>query len=563
MTAKRVKTVLLSGLGLIVLVAFLLWFFDVLDVANESYRNPIECNDGWTIEFDGEILPDQSFTEYTIPRQIRRGDEIILKNTLPEKLPESATMRLLTYLSTVRVFVGGEEIYSFGVEAAADGGMVGSGYQFVLLPIESDGEKIEIRIAANENGAMTNIPPMVILPSEYAYEEFFDSNILVAFCCIFLFVFGVILTLVGTIAFARRQTLAPLVHIGFFSLLIGYWAMCNTKIFQLYSLDLTLNTVTEYLALYFAMCPLLLLLIVLRRQSAVRWKQILLWVQFAVLLLFSTTATILHFSEILHLPQTLAYFHALAVIEAGGMLVAGLHFGETRTVPARILNLALFEILIVGVLDILRFNIQKYLLPDATILDHSVLPFGVLIFILLLIISYVVQMYGSIIDAAEKETLTRLAYQDTLTGLYNRSMSEKLFAECDASDEEYALVNLDLNGLKKVNDSFGHAQGDQLIQDFAEILRKAFTGVGMIARMGGDEFAVVVRGKEIESIDRALTRLVQEEEKLSWLRDYEISSSFGVAYRKEKRGASAEQLYRLADQRMYEMKIRTKKQRVD
>ena len=219
--------------------------------------------------------------------------------------------------------------------------------------------------------------------------------------------------------------------------------------------------------------------------------------------------------------------------------------------------------LITGVADILRFNVQKYLMPDREIMDVSILPFGVLIFILLLIISYLMGLYGSVIDETEKETLTRLAYQDTLTNLYNRSMSEKLFAECDAEQEDYTLINLDLNGLKKINDTYGHIQGDQLIKDFAVILTDAFSDIGTVIRMGGDEFAVVLRNVEERAVADAIKRMEQEAEEATRRSEYEISASYGIASRKEMPEATAEHVYKVADERMYEMKVRTKKHRTD
>lgn len=562
MKRSGVGRAVFSIIVLLLFLAALTAFFLSIHLVNTGYRDVTDFSEHWDITMGGVTYTDQDLARFTFDTPTARGEAVVLKNMVPEELPEVATVRMLIYLSTVEAAVDGETIYTYGQELAESGAFVGSGYHFIQLPVDAAGRELTVTLTACSNGAMSNVPPIEILPTEYVYEEFYDANIVSICCCTFLFSLGVILVVLGLLALVRDKAFVPLVHIGIFSLLIGYWALCNTKLIELYSVDLSLNTTTEYMGLYYALCPLLLLFIVLR-QNAPRWKRTLLWLQFLLVFCFATGTAALHFTRTLYFPETITIFHMLAGVEAIGMLVTGIQVGRKLSSSEKILNAALIEILIIGLLDILRFNIQKYLLPDATYLDASILPFGVLVFILLLIISYVVQFYSNAIDAAEKETLTRLAYKDTLTDLYNRSMSERLFAECDAGKDDYTLINLDLNGLKKVNDSFGHAQGDQLIQDFAGVLKKAYTDVGTIARMGGDEFVVVIKDAAPEQIDQAVDRMVREEEKLSWLRDYEVSSSYGIATRHELPEANAEQVYKLADERMYEMKVRTKKGRVD
>lgn len=560
---RQVLRTLVISCVIAAFIAVLVWYFFSIHLVNQSYRNVITMDTGWEITAQGETVEDQDLTLFTYDHPTVREETTVMRNTIPTDIPRVSTLRVLIYLSTITVSVDGREIYDYGTDLAAQGEFVGSGYHFVMLPEDSAGKELEIKVTACSNGAMSNLPAPKILPTVYVYEEFYDENIVSICCCIFLFTLGIILTVLGLLAMTREMKFAPLIHIGIFSLLIGYWALCNTKIIELYSVDLAVNTQSEYMSLYYALIPLLALLLVLRK-SAAKWKRIMLTLQMLVIIIFAVGATVLHVLKIVEFPEVISIFHGLALAEAIGMLVTALQFGEKRTTSQKILNAAIFEILLVGIADILRFNIQKYILPDVSHIDTSVLPFGVLVFILLLIISYVVQYHRNAIDEAEKETLTRLAYQDTLTNLYNRSLSERVFADFDASDKEYTLINLDLNGLKKVNDGFGHAQGDQLIKDFAEILKKSYSEIGTVARMGGDEFAVMIDDTVPESeIHRAVEKMIREEEKLSWIRDYEISSSYGIARHSELPEGNAEQVYKLADERMYDMKVRTKKARTD
>jgi diguanylate cyclase (GGDEF)-like protein len=106
-------------------------------------------------------------------------------------------------------------------------------------------------------------------------------------------------------------------------------------------------------------------------------------------------------------------------------------------------------------------------------------------------------------NAAAAERVERLAYYDPLTGLPNRQRcietAEHLFAGAAAGAEQVAILYLDLNSFKRINDTFGHAVGDSVLQVVAERLRvtlEGFTGGpqhASVARFGGDEFVILLR----------------------------------------------------------------------
>ena len=94
-----------------------------------------------------------------------------------------------------------------------------------------------------------------------------------------------------------------------------------------------------------------------------------------------------------------------------------------------------------------------------------------------------------------EEYLYYLGTHDVLTGLFNRTyFQETLLRLPNQCNDPISIIVGDVNGLKRVNDRFGHAAGDKLIQRTAEVLRAAFDQDTMIARLGGDEFVVVLPG---------------------------------------------------------------------
>ncbi|MDR7223635.1 EAL domain-containing protein [Aminobacter aminovorans] len=109
-----------------------------------------------------------------------------------------------------------------------------------------------------------------------------------------------------------------------------------------------------------------------------------------------------------------------------------------------------------------------------------------------------VSMGGIIRDISERRQrdmrLYRLAHQDTLTGLPNRLQFDMQLEDALERGEATGLLLVDLDGFKKVNDTLGHATGDTLLQALAVRLPAALDANAMVARLGSDEFAVLLRG---------------------------------------------------------------------
>ncbi|MFI5057252.1 MAG: GGDEF domain-containing protein [Candidatus Acidiferrales bacterium] len=105
----------------------------------------------------------------------------------------------------------------------------------------------------------------------------------------------------------------------------------------------------------------------------------------------------------------------------------------------------------------------------------------------------------------------KMAVLDPLTGLYNRRSGEQRLAEEISRSHRHArpltVLLLDLNGLKAINDTFGHPAGDQMIKHFAELLQKAIRGSDVAVRMGGDEFLVVLPECKPAEVHLVLDRL--------------------------------------------------------
>jgi diguanylate cyclase (GGDEF)-like protein len=156
-----------------------------------------------------------------------------------------------------------------------------------------------------------------------------------------------------------------------------------------------------------------------------------------------------------------------------------------------------------------------------------------------------------------------LALHDELTGLPNRRLfAAKLTQAIEYSDRRnssLALVVLDLNDFKRINDTQGHVAGDQVLREVAATLRKSIRATDTVARLGGDEFIIVATDMMNEgAVERFTDSLQSAIEHPITINDQAmvVSASFGFAiYPRDAKDAT--KLLRLADQRMYHLKRRT------
>ena len=162
-----------------------------------------------------------------------------------------------------------------------------------------------------------------------------------------------------------------------------------------------------------------------------------------------------------------------------------------------------------------------------------------------------------------EERLAYLAYHDELTGLANRaSFLERLegaIARADRERSQVAVLFLDLDRFKEVNDAFGHGGGDELLKAVAERLQRSVRfGARSAARLGGDEFCAMLEGvANAEEAEDVAARVAEQLAGPYSAGGHEVSSvvaSVGVAVRTPSAGTSADQLLREADWAMYRTK---------
>jgi len=162
-----------------------------------------------------------------------------------------------------------------------------------------------------------------------------------------------------------------------------------------------------------------------------------------------------------------------------------------------------------------------------------------------------------------EEYLHYLGTHDVMTGLFNRAYFEETIQKLELSRKDpVSVIILDLNYLKKTNDTLGHQAGDKLIRRLAEVMIAAFNNGQIAARIGGDEFAVILpRTEESEMVDfiKQIHALIEINNK--YYREPILSISAGFAT--SSPGMSLERVIQLADDAMYRSKAEYHHRRKD
>ena len=198
---------------------------------------------------------------------------------------------------------------------------------------------------------------------------------------------------------------------------------------------------------------------------------------------------------------------------------------------------------------------------------RQIIYFFLIILAIVLVISIFVTDRGVV---REMKNLENRAYRDTLTGLqnrtayyeYNRELNQKL----EAGNADFSILMIDINYLKRMNDVYGHEQGNLYLKGAADLIRSIF-GDDHLYRIGGDEFVVILEGKAQDGAEDRI-RMFREEaarrQADESLQPWEkISAAVGIARYEKGTYRETEEVLRKADEAMYADKLAMKAVRTD
>ena len=516
-----------------------------------------EITGGWTAAAHGQTYENVALGTDTFD-MFGTGDVFELETTLPACDIPDPTLEIYSVHSMVDVYVDGEHIFNYGQKYYDSGKMLGYGWNFVRLPDNFEGKRVRIVFHVTEDDSFNGIPSVCILNGDSVVNDLLINERVYLAISMFLIVIGSMGMVFAIILSFRNLSALKMFCIMLFAFLIGVYTLANSDLLIVFNLDMAQKCLFEYMSLYTFVIPFTVYFSdwITEKGFPNRLKWFFnIWV--IVEFLFAVVVFTLHFTNIVHMPHFVGYCHICMIVT----LILIIHLTVVRRRVTKRLDKGLafgFALaILVAAVELVRYNVEKYYTGFQNNRYSSSIAFAALIVVLTLFIDFMSKIAGNLRKEAEARAFEKMAYMDELTGILNRRGAEEELNKLKGARNPYALVSVDMNLLKMMNDTFGHATGDRALTLLARKLREAFPEPCVVARVGGDEFIAIVPDASKDYVDAheaAFVNKMNEHNKKGG--NVTLSAAYGAAYSDE--ADTPEKVLKIADDRMYLAKKESK-----
>lgn len=530
-------------------------------VKPKRIANVQDLNEGWNVVYNDISYTDIKLSDLRglIGSGTSRGDRIELTyNDLKFDDSLDNVMLIHTRFSAYRVIVDGDIICEKYYEEYYKDDFIGCESAFIDLPSKDCYDSIIIEFMVAEDGAYNyyEAPVAGKYMDVLLYRVY--SYIFVFFISAFLIIFGIIFFAIAiafntSVSEINMQIFSALIYIA-----LGTWFITQFNILELFLDTYGHETEMEYISLY-VITPLMYLVMGSMR-GYLSQKSFLL---FAILgTIVPIVLIVIHFTGSVHINRMLPIYQVDAIVFV--IYSIRMLFSDIRkkmlpqSQSIQLVGLAIISISFI--INVIFYYLEVAGISEQIMLSKKAVPMGAMCMVFATLVNYHIYITQSLARRSERASLAHLAYDDELTGIPNRNRYEKYISDLDEKENDYCIISIDLNGLKKVNDELGHLAGDKYIAQFGKCLSQCMEGQAFVARIGGDEFVAVLSGNNILRAQEFIQELCMKLDELN-KKDPSIyrNAACGFAYRHEVSKPDMNAVYLLADERMY-LDKRKKKQ---
>ncbi len=545
----------------VALVSILIWIPQIDGLITKDLAAISECvllDDAWDVTIDGKTYQNVLLTDFHFPA-VRKGEQIAMERMLPSDwgLVEGV-LRFYVRHAAVSMYIGDELIYEYGYDRLAERRTLGSGYQFIKFPNEYQGERLRILLVVAEDKAFTKFDSVRLYEWENVYRVLITENRISLLCGSFLILFGLIVSVITIFALIFSAKYVRLLCIALFAVCMGLWSLSYYNVMLIFAIPLYAISLINYLALYLAPIPLTVYIYEEVSNLKNRPLKTFYWIYLAVEIAAVAVTIALHVCNVVHLAGTYKYMQAIMLV---GLLfflfvlAANLKFSRYES---RLSVIGLLVVIGCVAYDMLGYISGRYFGRDYFTV-RGVTSSGIMIFICILFVSFYIEMTQKMMEQKERDFLIKSAYTDELTQLHNRRYCMEYMNRLkEERNFKYTVICFDLNNLKTINDTYGHAKGDVLIRCAAEVIAETFESHGIVARMGGDEFVAVIGTADEDRLSSLMEQFLQNiDSRNRAVKDLNMSIAYGYASGSQS-DSDIEKVYQTADNLMYEKKKQMK-----
>ncbi|MBR0093628.1 MAG: GGDEF domain-containing protein [Lachnospiraceae bacterium] len=557
MTEKK-RRILLS-LFFVILLAALLFVQHLLS----DEEGLVTLSSGYDVNFRGETMhnTDWSGVREISAGQALAGETVTISHLLPEVFEPGTedpaafpAVLLETGLSSIRVLADDTPLYLSEEPDLRNAAADVPATHIVPLPADSAGQLLTIQLTGATDGAKGFLKP-VTAGTQDALHKNYNKNGIVAFGAgVSMTFFAFVSLLLMAVFFLRLRRIETRMAAAVVTADIGLFMALSTGLQKQVTGE---SFATIRCVLLFVFVPLLSLYLSRAGMKEKTKKKRLLsgggiLLSLMCLFLYLTDSLSLRILLPLYL-LPLAYFS----FRIGKDTFVQVFAKKVQT-EQTLLSLSVTALCLVPCFDTIASILQMFFGLEKSGINRYAFAAAAALFFTAQTFHDITFLRESVLKHDENTVLYKVAYEDALTGLNNRTSWDEKISEVDASDHGWCIISMDLDGLKGINDTKGHAAGDKLISGFARVLEEAFGRKYFLSRIGGDEFCVIMEDVDEEEVKRCLERL--EARLKAWdKREKNVTHhcSYGYAFfvPGEK---DAHATYLEADMTMYEMKSKHK-----
>ena len=512
---------------------------------NSTYTKDVfneDLSDGWMLS-----RPDGTRLEVTLPYDYPEGNSNIqIIRTLPQ-VPDHAILLVMCNYKSMTAYVDGEEIYH---ALPSTFGMVKTdmGHYVALIPLSAEysGKEIVLDIAERESGYRSEIRYIHLTSAAQYGFQILEENAFHLIVSLIMLICAAIMLITWFVLWGKKGVIPeenyhPLLWISLFSASVGVWFFSEAYIWAISTGSFAASGILSYLAL--SLMPLSLLGI-LKSICTEKLPSLRLIVIVAKVTLI--TEWILFLTGIVDFSGMLLPIQVECII-AVSIFAVFLVWKRELFVVGDVIRYGTWALLAMMVLTVVSYFRGTGWLSCA-------LGAALVIFASVIVSTYL-NISRAMKDISQTKQYKEYALTDMMTGLKSRYAYTIFEAQqrVGLPPQDLSLIFLDIDMLKKNNDTLGHVAGDEMIIAVSKCVIDAFGDVAECFRMGGDEFLVAMTA-ESDVVQQRVSQFNRLVSQRSGRYVSSLTVSYGIAAAREYPDSNFEELLRKADYMMYQHK---------
>lgn len=495
---------------------------------NESWRLDDNPNHDLTLPVNLDIEPKTTYT---------------IRKVLDNNFQNSQTLLIRTSLQNVIVRLDGEIIYKRIYQEEKTLPPFASMWHFIDLPQNSNGVEISISFDSpypqmsgiiNEISYGTNASLYASLFRTYGYRLFLS---------IFVFFVGFVMMIISLFFFQSQNK--KYTYLGLSAILISLWMLAESRLIQwMIGSEFIIGSLA-YFSLVLIPVPLLYYF----KDYIMKIYKKPFWAWIIVLYAFCISILALHYFGVMDFFESVIITQILIVgafITSTTLLIIEVkkHYNLDAKNPLKLLAL----LMVFFIFELINFVFNNFR-------DTSVfINFGITLVVFIILLNYFKFLVERLKLAYQKEIYQQLAYTDRLTQGNNRLSFEEDFERFFLNSESRNLLRLiyfDFDDLKRINDEYGHLEGDKVIEIGYYTINQVFKDYGKCYRIGGDEFSCLTTDMNDETFADKVKLLDKEIKKINKDLPYQFNISIGTSIYDPNRDHKPSDMIQRADYEMY------------